>query len=235
MLMENAIKHTKDVFIHFLRLYFHNPKNYERKLPPQISNDAFVHSEFYATEPQELRNFPTVILTAGSGNMITSGLGDFSNPIVDPRTHQTIAYRYQGFYEFAITIDIGCRNPLEREVFTDFLAKALRFHLRRYIQNQGIIIKDCSYAGEAVYEYNSDRIYTSQLRFNTWSTWVEDVSLLDPSEFDLELSMHVVYGSDSDKETLSSATIASFDKNYNDNGENDEDVIKTDNIFMEDN
>ena len=189
MLMENAIKHTKDVLIQFLRLYFNNPKNYRKKLPSQISDEHFVQTAFYDAEPEELRQFPTVIITASSGNMVTSGLGDMCSEVLDPRTGSVIAYRYQGIYEFSIAIDIGCKTPLESEVLTDLIAKAVRFSLRRYIQNQGVIIKDGSYAGEKTIEYNSDKIYVTQLRFNTWSTWIEDVDLLDPDEFNIDMSM----------------------------------------------
>jgi hypothetical protein len=214
MLMENAIKHTKDVFITFLRLYFNNPKNYKNKLPRQISDNHFTEAVFYDSEPEELRKFPTVILSATSGNMITSGLGDMCSEVTDPRTGSIIAYRYQGFYEFTVTIDIGCKNPLDREVFTDLITKALRFSLRRYIQNQGIIIKDASYAGETTIDYNSDKIYISQVRFNTWSTWIEDVDLLDPNEFNMKLQFGL---EDIGKKTFESTTV---EKNSNRNGEN---------------
>lgn len=191
MLMENAMKHTKDVLIRFLRLYFNNPKNYKNKLPPQISDEHFKDMPIYDAEPEELRQLPTVIITSGSGNMVTAGLADMCSEILDPRNGSIIAYRYQGFYEFNIVIDIGTRNPLEREVLTDLISKAIRFSLRRFIQNQGIIIKDASYAGETTVQYNSDKIYVSQLRFNTWSCWVEDVDLLDPNEFNINMSMTV--------------------------------------------
>lgn len=190
MLMENALKHTKDVFIQFLRLYLNNPKNYQKKLPQQISDNHFTECDVYDSQPEELRRFPTIIITAGSGNMITSGLGDMCSEVLDPRTGSVIAYRYQGIYEFSITVDIGCKNPLDSEVLTDIVAKALRFSLRRAIQNQGIIVKDASYVGQSTLEYNSDLIYVTQLKFNTWSTWIEDVDLLDPDEFNLDLSMN---------------------------------------------
>ena len=134
--------------------------------------------------------------------------------VTDPRTGSIIAYRYQGFYEFTVTIDIGCKNPLDREVFTDLITKALRFSLRRYIQNQGIIIKDASYAGETTIDYNSDKIYISQVRFNTWSTWIEDVDLLDPNEFNMKLQFGL---EDIGKKTFESTTV---EKNSNRNGEN---------------
>lgn len=189
--MENALKHTKDVFIQFLRIYLNNPKNYRNKLPQQISDEHFTQCSVYDAEPEEIRQFPTIIITAGSGNMVTSGLGDMCSEVIDPRTGSIIAYRYQGIYEFSVTIDIGCKNPLDSEVLTDIIAKALRFSLRRYIQNQGVIIKDASYTGQSTIDYNSDKVYVTQLKFNTWSTWIEDVDLLDPDEFNLNMSMRV--------------------------------------------
>jgi len=215
MLMENALKHTKDVFIQFLRLYLNNPKNYRRKLPSQISDNHFTQCEVYDAEPEQLRSFPTIIITAGSGNMITSGLGDMCSEVIDPRTGCVMAYRYQGIYEFSLTIDIGCKNPLDSEVLTDIIAKGLRFSLRRYIQNQGVIIKDASYVGQTTIDYNSDKIYISQLRFNTWSTWIEDVDLLDPDEFNLDLSMSVTMANGESSEPIHVKTI----KNTRDNGE----------------
>jgi hypothetical protein len=216
MLMENAIKHTKDVFITFLRIYFNNPANYKNKLPIQISDEHFKETAFYDSEPEELRTFPTVIISASTGNMITSGLGDMCTEIKDPRTSAIIAYRYQGIYEFAITIDIGCRNPLDREVFTDLVAKALRFSLRRFIQNQGVIIKDVSYAGETTIDYNSDKIYVSQLRINTWSTWIEDVDLLDPNEFNVNVDMNLKV----DDKWIEHNPVTRDEKNIEKNGEN---------------
>ena len=216
MLMENAIKHTKDVFIQFLRLYFNNPKNYMNKLPSQISDAHFTEASFYDSEPEQLRAFPTVIISASTGNMVTSGLGDMCTEIKDPRTGAIIAYRYQGIYEFALTIDIGCRNPLDREVFTDLVAKALRFSLRRYIQNQGVIVKDLSYAGETTIDYNSDKIYVSQLRINTWSTWIEDVDLLDPNEFNANVDMNLKV----DDKWIEHNHVARDEKNNKKNGEN---------------
>jgi len=216
--MENAMKHTKDVLITFLRLYFDNPKNYAKKLPPQISDEHFVNMAIYDAEPEELRSFPTVIITSGTGNMVTAGLADMCSEILDPRTKSIVAYRYQGFYEFNVVIDIGCRNPLEREVLTDLISKAIRFSLRRFIQNQGIIIKDASYAGETTIQYNSDKIYVSQLRFNTWSQWIEDVDLLDPDEFNINMSMtnKKVDGTSSDP-----INVKKWNRGDTNNGENE--------------
>lgn len=218
MIIEHAERHIKDVIIAFLRLYFRNPKNYRHKLPKQIPEDLFAGSEFYDTEPEQLRKFPTVIVTTFSGQMVTAGLSDFCQEIKDPRTGQIIAWRYQGFYEFGVQVDIGCKNTLEREVFADLVAKALRFSLRRFIQNQGIIIKNVSYAGESSIDYNSDKIYIASIRIDTWSSWVEDVELLDPNEFTLKTNMSMT----GDKVNTSShydSHKTELENNYNLNNE----------------
>ena len=189
MIVEHAERHIKDVIISFLRLYFRNPKNYMHKLPRQISKDYFAKAVFFDTEPEELREFPLAIITTFSGTMVTAGLSDFCQEIKDPRSGSIIAYRYQGFYEFGVQIDIGCKNTLERETFADLIAKALRFSLRRFIQNQGIIIKNVSYSNESTIDYNSDKIYIASIKLDTWSSWIEDVELLDPNEFSLKGSM----------------------------------------------
>jgi hypothetical protein len=215
---EDALKHTKDVFIQFLRLYLNNPKNYRKKLPQQISDNHFTECDIYDAEPEELRKFPTIIITSNSGKMIRTGIGNnMCSEVIDPRTGSVIAFRYQGFYEFSLTVDIGCKNPLDNEVLTDIVAKALQFSLFRAIQNQGIIIKDCSYVGQTTLEYNSDKIYVSQLRFDTWSTWIEDIDLLDPDEFNMDLSMTTRLSNGETSEPIRVKQI----KNTKDNGEED--------------
>ena len=215
VIIEHAERHTKDVIIAFLRLYFKNPKNYRHKLPKQIPEALFAGAEFYDTEPEELRKFPTVIVTTFSGTMVTAGLSDFCQEIQDPRTGQIIAWRYQGFYEFGVQIDLGCKSTLEREVFADLIAKALRFSLRRFIQNQGIIIKNVSYSGESSIDYNSDKVYIASIRIDTWSSWIEDVELLDPNEFVLKSTMSAKGDSAAQARSYSSLQTNDYNFEYN--------------------
>lgn len=215
MLMENAVKHTKDVIILMLRAYFNNSKNYRNKLPRQLASTCFEKAVFYDSEPQQLREFPFAIISNMSGNMVTAGLGDMCSEVLDPRTSTIIAYRYQGFYELTTSIDICCQNPLEREVFTDFIAKAIRFDLRRFIQDNGVLVKDVSYGGETTAEYNSDKIYIAQLKVNSWSNWVEDRQLLDPDEFNIRVTM------DTKNSTTTKVVTDGRPEDYHDNGEND--------------
>jgi ribosomal protein L5 len=215
VIIEHADRHIKDVIIAFLRLYFRNPKNYRHKLPKQIPEDRFKDTSFYDCEPEKLRKFPTVIVTTFGGSMVTMGLSDFCQAVTDPRTGHTIAYRYQGGYEFTTQIDIGCKTTLEREVLADLISKALRFSLRRFIQNQGIIIKNVSYAGDSSIEYNSDKIYLASIKIDTWSSWVEDVELLDPEEFTLKAAMSLK--DDAMEKTFSNNNVT--EKDYEKNNE----------------
>ena len=192
MIKEDAIRHAKDVLVTFLRLYFNNPRHYRAKLPKQISDELFSKTIITAAEPEHLREMPMIVITNTAGNMVTAGLGDMGMEVRDVRTGAVTHYRYEGFYELSFNIDVGCRTPLEREVLADLTAKAIRFDLRRFMQNNGLLVKDLSYAGETVVDYNSDKIYASQLRVNTWSTWVEDRALLDPDEFDIKITMREV-------------------------------------------
>lgn len=214
MIIEHAERHIKDVIIAFLRLYFRNPKNYRHKLPKQIPEDRFVKAAFYDCEPEKLRQFPTVIVTTFGGSMVTMGLSDFCQSIHDPRDGHTIAWRYQGAYEFVTQIDIGCKTTLEREVFADLVSKALRFSLRRFIQNQGIIIKNVTYAGDSSIEYNSDKIYIASIKIDTWSSWIEDVEALDVTEFSLKAVMSL-----KDNEDSKEFSQEPHDEDFNQNGE----------------
>jgi hypothetical protein len=216
MVIEHAERHIKDVIIAFLRLYFRNPKNYRHKLPRQIPEDRFKDAVFYDCEPEQLRKFPTVIVTTFGGSMVTMGLSDFCQSIHDPRDGHTIAWRYQGAYEFTTQIDIGCKTTLEREVFADLLSKALRFSLRRFIQNQGIIIKNVSYSGDSSIEYNSDKIYVASIKIDTWSSWIEDVEMLDPNEFSIRGVMSLTNDSEPGK-----SFTQNHDDDYKTNGEDE--------------
>lgn len=189
MVMEHANAHVKRVLATFLRLYFRNPEHYRRKLPRQIPDERFAETAIYVSEPEELRSWPAMIITGSSGAMVTAGLADFCHEIRDFRTGAIAALRYQGFYELAVNVDLGCRSPLEREVLTDLTAKALRFDLRRFIQNNGVLIKNVTYGGETTAEYTTNKVYAAQLKVDTWSTWVEDRSLLDPDEFNVRVTM----------------------------------------------
>lgn len=173
-----ALKKTKDVIGNYLNMYLSNAENYSHLIPPQLDKDHYLQAQVYVTEPEELRQFPTIILSGSGGNMITSGLGDMALEIYDQRTGELMAYRYGGIYEFNITVEIGARSTLDREVCTDIITKALRFDLKRKIEAAGVIINNMHYGSESVLQYNSDHIYVATINFTTWSEWYEDIELL---------------------------------------------------------
>lgn len=176
----SALKYTKDVLISLLRGFLANYENYER-----FSSKDFSHAMIFDKEPNELRDFPLVIISGSSGQIITGGLQDFAHEVFD---HQgsLVAYRYGGMYEFNISIDIGTRSTRDREMFSDLISMALRVHLKRYIESEGIIVKDMRYGGESEVPYDSDKVYVSSIQFTTWSEWYQDVELLDITDINLE-------------------------------------------------
>jgi hypothetical protein len=137
----------------------------------------YSHADIYDKDPNTLRVFPTAIITGASGNMIPSGLNDFTYEIRSD-SGELIGYRYSGMYEFSLNIEIGTRSTLDRELFTDLVTLALRFHLRKYMQQKGVIVKDMRYGSESEIPYDTDKIYISNIQFTTWSEWSYDVSLL---------------------------------------------------------
>jgi hypothetical protein len=167
-----ALKYTKDVIIQYLKLFLRNYDNYRH-----MSTKDYSHADIYDKEPNVLRKFPTVIVSGASGQMIPSGLNDFAREILDSKGH-LIGYQYSGMYEFGITIEIGTRSTLDREMFTDLITMALRFNLRRYMEQKGIIVKDMRYGSETELPYDTDKLYISSIQFNTWSEWSQEVSLL---------------------------------------------------------
>jgi hypothetical protein len=178
----SALKHTKDVLIKNLRGYLRNYDNYKRMCPKDFS-----HTQIFDKEPNELRAFPIVILTGSSGQMITAGISaDFAMELRD-ENGDLRGYRYGGMYEFSITVEIGTRSTLDRERLTDLTSMAYRFHLRRFMEKEGILIKDMRYGGESEVPYDSDKIYVSTIQFTTWSEWYRDYDLLDIEDIDVSM------------------------------------------------
>lgn len=177
----SALKFTKDILIQYLRGFLANYENYSSFCQKDYSEIAGV----YDIEPNELRKFPLVIITGSSGQVITGGLQDFVEELYD-EVGDLRAYRYGGMYEFNITINIATRSTLDREQFSDLVAMALRVLIRRHIEREGIIIKDMRYGGESELTYESEKIYTSNIQFTTWSQWYQDVDLLDIGKINLE-------------------------------------------------
>lgn len=173
MMRANAIKHTKDVLIKYLRGYLGNYDNYKL-----LCEKDFTDTLIYDKDPNDLRALPAVVITGGTGQLITGGLSDFAQEVHDPGTNELLFYRYGGMYEFNLTIDIGTKNTKERELLTDLLSLAYRVHLRRFMEKEGVIIKDMRYGGETEEMSDSDKIYVSTIQLTTWSEWYQDIDLI---------------------------------------------------------
>jgi hypothetical protein len=160
-------------------MYFANRENYIHRLPENLDDSVFdqLKEQVWDTEPEDLRNLPLVVISGSSGNMITSGLGDFSTELYTD-DGELYGYRYGGIYEFSLTVEVATRSTLEREVLTDLVSSALRFSVRRKMEAEGILVKDMRYGGESTLNYTSDHIYISTINLATWSEWYEDVELL---------------------------------------------------------
>jgi len=188
----NALKRTKDILAISLRQFFANPDNYKYLVPSELNYTEYVKlsENIYSTEPNVLREFPTIIITGGSGQMISTDLSDFVQELHDPRTDKLWGYRYGGIYEFNMTIEVGSRSTLERDFLTDVLSRALRFSLRRKIESQGIIIKSMQSSDGNSIPYDSSHIYIANLSFSTWANWHEDIELV--SDVDININGKLV-------------------------------------------
>lgn len=172
------MKQTKDVIIQSLRGFFNNADNYQHLIPPNLQQMDFQQIKIWDTEPESLREFPLIVIAGGSGDMITSGLGDFALEVFDQFTGELTAYKYGGMYNFSLTIEVGTRTTLEREFLSDLVTKALRFYLRRKMEEQGVLIQNVRYGGESTTQYDSNHIYIATINIATWSEWYDDVDLL---------------------------------------------------------
>lgn len=173
-----ALKHTKDILISNLRGFLANPNNYSGLLPPQFEENHYVDTIIFDTEPEEVRSFPVIIISGVSGDMITSGLGDMAMEMHNGITNELQSYRYGGMYEFNITMEIGTKSTLDREVLSDLVSHALRFSIRRKMEAEGILVKSMKYGGESVVQYDSNHIYVTTVNLTTWSEWYDDITLL---------------------------------------------------------
>ena len=78
MVKEQAITNTKNVIIKYIRGYLRNIENYS-----DITSSDFTQAEIYDKQPNELRYFPSILVTSLNGNFITAGLGDFGTELYD--------------------------------------------------------------------------------------------------------------------------------------------------------
>lgn len=172
MLHENAITKTKDVLIDYLRKFLINRDNYV-----QICEADYTDVEIFDKEPNVLRKFPSILITAMSGNYINSGIGDIACELYDD-DGEFIGYRYSGMFDLPITIELATRSSKDRDILADLITMTLRVLMRRQLELAGILVKDMKYAGESEILYDSDKVYIATIQFSTWSEWYKDVTLL---------------------------------------------------------
>lgn len=180
----DALKYTKDVLIKYLKAYMRNYDNYKHYCPVDFSE-----VDIYDKEPNKLVKYPTVIITGSNGQVISSGLHDLAYELYDDEGN-FFGHRFGGQYEFNIQIDVGTKSTLDREMFTDLVTMAFRVHLKRYMQQSGIFIRDMKYGGESEVLYDSDKIYVSSIQFTTWSEWYQDVEALSSEGITVDFDMN---------------------------------------------
>lgn len=185
MLQEKAITKTKDIIIKYLKGFLLNVDNYN-----DICSYDFTDCRVFDKEPNELRYFPTILITSASGNFITTGLGDVAQDIYD-NYGDIIGYRYAGILELPITVEMATKTTRERDVLSDLIASAIRLLLRRHLEAAGILIKDMRYVSENEITYDSDKIYISTIQFTCWTEWQKDVNVASPfTNIDVEVEVN---------------------------------------------
>ena len=167
-----GLRKTKDVILHYINMYLHNKDNYAHLMPKELPADAFENIIVYDTNPESLRQFPMVVISASSGKYQTAGLADVGHELYDNYGNE-IGIMYCGILNFTLSIEVGTRTPLEREVLVDIITAAMRFDIRRKIEAHNILIYDASIGGEARINYTSQFIYTTDLTFQVWSEWYD--------------------------------------------------------------
>lgn len=180
MLQENAITHTKDVLIEYLRQFLRNQDNYK-----DFCNADYSMAEIFDKEPQVLKSFPSILITAINGTYINSGLSDIAQELYDNNGTCT-GFRYSGMFELPITIELASRSTKDRDRLSDLITMTLRVLLRRQLELAGIIVKDMRYSGETEILYDSDKVYIATIQFTTWSEWYRDISLLPIVGIDID-------------------------------------------------
>ena len=172
-----ALQNAKEKIITYLKLFLQNPDNYLHILPENIDLETISECMVYDTEPSQLEKFPIVIISNGSANVITGGIGgDFSSELYDSNG-DLWGYRYGGMYDLTITIEVACRSVFEREFLTDLVLMALRVHLRRKLESIGILIKEARTNGESSVLLNAGKVYVSNLTLSIWAEWYNTIEL----------------------------------------------------------
>lgn len=178
------ITNLKNIIIKYTRGYFSNIENYD-----DFTNFDFTDVFVFDKQPNELRQFPSFLVTTASGNFINSGLGDVAEEIFDD-DGVCIGCRYCGIMEFPITIETATKTTLERDVVSDLLSFMLRVYARRQLEAEGFLIKDIRYGGESEINYENEKIYISTLNFTVWTTWYRDVKYMNVKEINIDVDVN---------------------------------------------
>ena len=181
-----ALKKSKDIIITTLRQYINNEDNYknfinyESDKAQDLLIEEFKKMNIYDSTPETLISFPYITISGGSGQMSSAGIGgDFATELYDPVNGELIGYRHGGYYDgLNLNVEIGALANAEQEILNDLISTALRLHLRRKLESQGILVKNIQNNGEATVQYDSRLIYTSTLQISIFTEWYEDIMLL---------------------------------------------------------
>lgn len=182
MVRDQAVTNTKDTIIKYLRGYLRNIENYS-----DVTSLDFTNAEIYDKQPNELRYFPSVLVTALNGNFITAGLGDYATELYD-KNGICIGCRYSGFLELPITIETATRTTPERDILTDLIIQMLRVEARRDIEAEGFLIKDARYASESEIVYENDKVYIASINCTIWLQWYKDIDYVRVKKININSS-----------------------------------------------
>jgi len=180
MIDETAIKRTKDLLILALRQFFKNKEHYSN-----ITNQDYSNIKIYDKLPEELVDWPSLLISADNCNFTPSGLSDIAQDIINDEG-QVIAYRYSGMLESTITLETATLSSGQREDLSDLVMITLRVLLRRKLEAKGLLLKnDMKYVSESEIDYAGKKIYISSIQFSTWAEWFRDINLIDLNDINL--------------------------------------------------
>lgn len=186
-----AINQTMETIVMYLRSYFNDINNYKMYLPPQINPEHYsiLSENIFSTDPEKLRTFPLMLISSNGGEIIPAGIGgDIVGDMYNVDTN-SMNMVYGGIYNLQFTLEIATRTTLDRDVLTDIVAEALRFTLRRSLENYGIIIKNVRYSGNTSEPYDSNKVYISSLNIDTHTEYYKayDPITIDTVKLNLKL------------------------------------------------
>lgn len=169
----------KDIIIVTLRQYISNENNYKHLVDHEVILDNLKKLHIYDATPEVLIDWPSIIISGGNGQLTSAGIGgDFATELYDAVNGELVGYRYGGMYDLSINIEIRAFANTEQEILNDLLSTALRLHLRRKIESQGVLVKSLQNSGESTMMYDSRLLYISNLQLQVWTEWYEDTMLL---------------------------------------------------------